>query len=124
MTSPDLQTNTRSKNRQWELKERPFSSTVPLVGPIIVGIRNAWNSVAAKWYIRPIVEQQNDFNRLFAELIDHFNSQLVEEDKDIAEMNHQLAELSTMLAKMNRTLSELDARLAAFESEQKVDESG
>ncbi|MFN2303460.1 MAG: hypothetical protein ACK2TV_06980, partial [Anaerolineales bacterium] len=49
--------------------ERPFSSKVPLFGPLIVWFRMMWNSVATKWYVRPMLDQQNDFNRLAVESI-------------------------------------------------------
>jgi GT2 family glycosyltransferase len=47
----------------WFVQERPFTSTVPIVGPAIARFRELWNSVAAKWYVRPLVEQQNEFNK-------------------------------------------------------------
>jgi hypothetical protein len=100
---------------RWELKERPFSSSVPIFGGLIVGIRRAWNSVAAKWYVRPIVEQQNQYNRLFAELIDNFNTQLVEDARESSEVSHDIAELTALMTSINSSLQSLEERLSDLE---------
>ncbi|MFN8474685.1 MAG: hypothetical protein U0822_21015 [Anaerolineae bacterium] len=48
--------------RQATVFERPFLSQVPVFGPAIAGFRETWNSVSAKWYVRPMLQQQNEFN--------------------------------------------------------------
>ncbi len=54
---------------EWQVRERPFVSQAPIAGPLIARFREAWNSVSTKWYVRPIVEQQNEINRrLVAEI--------------------------------------------------------
>ena len=97
------------------LEEKPFSSSVPVIGGLIVAFRNTWNSVAAKWYIRPIIEQQNQYNRLFAELTDHFNRQLVDDAREDSEISHDIAEISALITSMNRSLELLDKRLSCLE---------
>ena len=52
----------------WQVTERPFTSKVPVLGPLIVFIRERWNRVATKWYMRGLLEQQNRFNELVLEL--------------------------------------------------------
>ena len=42
--------------------ERPFVSNNPLLGRFIVGMRSAWNWMSTKWYVLPLVQQQNNFN--------------------------------------------------------------
>jgi hypothetical protein len=49
---------------RWAVRESSFVSHVPIAGPLIAGIRTAWNSVSTKWYVRPIVQQQVEFNAL------------------------------------------------------------
>jgi hypothetical protein len=44
------------------LREHVFSSQVPLFGPLIAAVRTVWNSVATKWYVRPVLHQQSVFN--------------------------------------------------------------
>jgi O-antigen chain-terminating methyltransferase len=55
-------------NGRWQVKELPFDSHVPLIGPLIARFREAWNSVACKWHVRRILEQQVQFNRSVAEM--------------------------------------------------------
>lgn len=52
-----------------QVQERPFTSRAPLVGGLIVRLREAWNSVATKWYVRPLFEQQVQYNRTAAQAI-------------------------------------------------------
>jgi GT2 family glycosyltransferase len=47
----------------WCVQERPFTSKIPVIGPAIARFRELWNSVATKWYVRPLIEQQNEINR-------------------------------------------------------------
>jgi len=42
--------------------EQPFVSHAPLFGRLLVFIRTAWNWMSTKWYVLPLVHQQNNFN--------------------------------------------------------------
>ena len=44
------------------LQEQPFVSRAPLIGPAIVWFRSLWNWMSTKWYVLPLVAQQNAFN--------------------------------------------------------------
>ena len=115
MQSIDPSSTEKNKLSRWELKERPFQSSVPVIGGLIVGFRNTWNSVAAKWYIRPLIAQQNQYNRLLVEQIEHFYSQLVDDARENSEISHDIAEISALLTSMNRSLDSLDKRLSLLE---------
>jgi len=91
MQSIDPSSTEKNKLSRWELKERPFQSSVPVIGGLIVEFRNTWNSVAAKWYIRPLIAQQNQYNRLLVEQIEHFYSQLVDDARENSEISHDIA---------------------------------
>ncbi len=75
--------------------ERPFLSQVPWLGPAIAGFRESWNSVSTKWYVRPMLQQQNEFNR----------------------------DLVQVLSDLTRQVAELEARLAALEAAQQASET-
>lgn len=49
------------------LQEYEFNSQAPVVGGLIARLRRAWNGVATKWQVRPVMEQQSAFNRALAE---------------------------------------------------------
>lgn len=105
------------------LEEQPFTSSVPLFGPLIVWIRSAWNSVAAKWVIRPVMQQQNEFNALIVEQMNDFKCQIyeqvieqvIEQDREQTELVREMGELSAQLIQMNRLLEAIDGRLAGLE---------
>ena len=44
------------------LQEQPFVSNVPLVGWLIARFRTLWNWVSTKWYVLPLIQQQNEIN--------------------------------------------------------------
>jgi GT2 family glycosyltransferase len=45
------------------LQELEFHSTVPIVGPLITRFRSLWYSVAARWAVRHLIQQQEAINR-------------------------------------------------------------
>ena len=66
----------------------------PVIGPLLVFVRKAIFHLFMKWYLRPVVEQQNDFNQTASRLV-----------QDLVQSQEKLA----------RQLRELDARLLALE---------
>ena len=46
------------------LSEQPFRSNIPLLGRLVVRVRLAWNWMSTRWYIRPLMQQQNSFNAI------------------------------------------------------------
>ena len=120
----------KQNNMAWlqekgRLEERPFSSSVPFFGPIIVRIRSAWNSVAAKWVIRSVMGQQNEFNALIVQQMSNFESQVfeqvIEQDREQTVLIREMGELSVQLNQMNRLLEAIDGRLAGLEEGVGVD---
>lgn len=84
------------------LQAQPFTSDVPLIGPLIVWFRTTWNNIAARWYVQTIVEQQNIFNQLLVSQIQILETRLIEQDRLQTELIHQLAELTAMLKAEDR----------------------
>lgn len=58
--------------------EPTFASRLPLLGPLIVAFRQLWSYVAAKWYARSIIEQQNRFNVQLVQSLDTLASMMME----------------------------------------------
>jgi GT2 family glycosyltransferase len=52
----------RDLHRSWAVKEHEFRSDVPIVGPLVAAFRRRWNRVATQWYVRVMIQQQNEFN--------------------------------------------------------------
>lgn len=45
-----------------QIREQPFVSHAPIIGPFIIRLRYAWNWMSTKWWVLPMVAQQNRFN--------------------------------------------------------------
>lgn len=51
------------------LEEHQFASDIPVIGPLIARFRELWLSVAARWYMMPVIHQQNLVNEHIAEAL-------------------------------------------------------
>lgn len=89
------------------LVERPFVSTAPLFGPLIVRFRTAWNNVASRWYVQHVVEQQNAFNALAVRQLETYELELREQ---LALLEEQVVEQEAL----RRRVQELAAQVAAL----------
>lgn len=52
-----------------QVKELPFESPTPIIGPFVARFRALWNSIACKWHVRRILAQQNAYNRAVFDLL-------------------------------------------------------
>lgn len=60
------------------LREPRFSSRLPVIGPLIVALRRFWNWLSTKWYVQPILQQQNQFNEGLVRSLDELAAMIVE----------------------------------------------
>jgi hypothetical protein len=126
------------------LQEYRFRSQVPLIGPLIARFRELWNGVSTRWYVRPIIQQQSEFNRqlvalLAAQAADlrditlrlakdeerlgdfearlyHYDGWLIEQDREQSAAIGDLSDTAMRLVQTNRRLVELERRLAMLEA--------
>lgn len=111
-----------------DVSEQPFRSQAPVVGPLIAWVRSLWNSVATKWYVRPMLAQQNRFNRLLVERLADHEARLIEQDREQTTLTHDLADVAAQLQQTNRLLQAIDRRLQrleelALDSQEEADET-
>ncbi len=95
--------------------ERPFASTVPLLGPLIARFREAWNNVASRWYVHHVVEQQNAFNALAVRQLETYELELREQLALLEEQVVEQEELRRRVQELAVEVAELRRRLAAQE---------
>lgn len=110
-----------SQDQSWllmrsQVEERPFVSETAVIGGLIVRFRELWNSVATKWYVRPLLQQQNEFNRLIVQLIHDQDEWLIALDREQTAHNRNTAELTAQLIQTNRLLHSIDERLSCLEA--------
>ncbi len=103
------------------ITEQPFHSEVPLLGPLIARLRGLWNSVSTKWYVRPLLQQQNDFNLAVARRLEFMEEYLYEQssaqDRDLTSLRRETAELQVALSSLQRHQQALEQQLAKLEQE-------
>lgn len=113
------------KERQ-QILEQPFVSTAPIVGPLIVWIRTQWNDIATRWYVRPLLQQQNEFNQRLVnalegienaievyaddarEHLEVLETSLIELDHDQTTTVRDLAEARYQITRLRRDLDALE----------------
>jgi hypothetical protein len=87
-----------------------------VIGGLIARFREMWNNVSTKWYVRPLLQQQNEFNHLVVRTIREHDDWLIALDRDQTALNHNTAELTAQLIQMNRLLHSVDERLSRLEA--------
>ncbi|MCU0500161.1 MAG: hypothetical protein MUC51_00080 [Anaerolineae bacterium] len=134
------------------LQEQGFRSQVPLIGPLIARFRELWNGVATKWYVRPLIQQQNAINQQQVALLsaqvaglrdvvsrlavdearlhhqavrqqDH-DEWLIDLDHEQVSLTRSQAEFAVRLIQVERLLLEIEQRLARLEPIPGADSEG
>ena len=96
----------------WMIREQPFVSRVPILGPLIVAVRYLWNWMSTKWYVQSLLQQQVGFNALTVRALHEVNI----EHQLLAEGMQRLEEQYEKLEEKNRQLSMQIGRLQEPES--------
>ena len=96
----------------WMIREQPFVSRVPILGPLIVAVRYLWNWMSTKWYVQSLLQQQVGFNALTVRALHEVNI----EHQLRAEGMQRLEEQYEKLEEKNRQLSMQIGRLQEPES--------
>jgi len=107
----------------WEVREQPFRSDKPFIGPLIVRVRSLWNSVATKWYVRPLIRQQNAINRRLVEInrqlreeVERLREELQVAQETIVALDRELAEVRRLQARtLYRSWEEADQQQSPSE---------
>jgi hypothetical protein len=75
------------------LKEQPFTSRTPVVGPMIARLRTVWNWMSTKWYVLPLIDQQNEFNATVTRTLHELTVAVESLTNLVYEMQMRVAEL-------------------------------
>jgi GT2 family glycosyltransferase len=79
------------------LREYEFQSTVPVVGPLIAGVRRALYSLTAKWPLRVALDQQTRINQQLVQRLHEHELRLHEHDLRQREFEARLHEYDERL---------------------------
>ena len=101
-----------------KIEPQPFTSTTPQIGPLFARLRDIWASVAAKPYVGALNNQQNEFNKSFAEELKAIEERLHEfkavwmrREKEERDLTWELRALHQELNKTHRLLASIESRL-------------
>ena len=120
-----------SLHEKWRIEPQPFQSEAPIVGPGIAAFREAWISIATRWYVEPLITQQRAFNAVVTQALDREVDKLNRVSVSQVELLHLVRQLSDNVERaqqenaqhvreLNTLLSELlrlRARVTELESE-------
>lgn len=102
--------------------EPQFTSAAPLVASALVRLRRGWNWMSTKWYVRPIVEQQNAFNESVVDAISLIEDQAAETRHALNGLGQKLdtwedlpVQSERAVVGLTRDLALLEARLQRIE---------
>lgn len=86
-------------NVRWAVREVPFASGVPVLGKLIVALRNFWNWMSTKWYVRGLLQQQVEFNAL---MVRAFNQMWLENQTLVKTVEQQRGEIEVLHEMLDR----------------------
>jgi GT2 family glycosyltransferase len=113
LLSPGAELHWTRLQTHWQIEEHPFQSHVPVVGPGIAAFRQVWNNVSTRWYVLPMIQQQNVFNwaalnlmttiaRDMSLVTDQSTREINILAREVVELRHQLAILEAKLAQVSQ----------------------
>ncbi len=104
------------------IQERPFTSTTPLIGPLLAGLRSLWATIAVKESVVDITRQQNEYNDAIVKELREMISRLpmqtadwLQQDSKLGTVKEQQAEIDSELAQMIRLVTSIESRLGRLE---------
>jgi hypothetical protein len=106
------------------LQEYRFEAQTPLLGPLIARFRAGWHSIAGKWALRFIAQQQSAINQRQQVInqqvkieLDEAQAGLALSDHDLMDLTRTVAELSQQVIQLRQAVADLEQRQAAAQIE-------
>ena len=85
-----------------QLEEPEFSSEAPIIGPWIVRVRQLWNWMSTKWYVRPILKQQSTVNGQIALLLIEMEAVVNDNQQTINRLQERVSQLESLVISNKR----------------------
>jgi hypothetical protein len=89
------------------LREPQFRSDVSVLGPLIVRIRQFWNWMSTKWYVRPLIWQQSNINMRLASVMGEIELWQQLHAAHVSQLQQRVDYLEARLAKQQAELNKL-----------------
>ena len=115
-----LSVDIESIRQKHPVRPQPFRSSMPLLGPLIAGFRQRWNRVSTEWFVRPILQQQNEINTHVIQAFDKAVQHIEEIDTSQKQATHlqsaYIIELAQQISQLEETVQELREQIVVLES--------
>ncbi len=102
------------------LREHRFRSAFPFIGPLIAWFRHCWNSISTQWYVRPLSQQQSEFNQLLVQQLGEMRTLLEHPEARLADLvsrlERQEARLTDLVSQLRSHTESLQGRLRDHEA--------
>jgi uncharacterized coiled-coil protein SlyX len=98
------------------LREHVFHSDLPVLGRLIAGFRALWNSISTRWYVRPVIQQQSEFNSLVVAQLLMYEARQANQETLSANHEARLGNLEAMVTNHEARLGNLEAMAANHEA--------
>lgn len=102
-----------SMNTLHMLPEHRFASSIPVLGPLVARFRELWLSVAARWYVFPVIQQQSTLNAQIIRSFGETANQLESVQSQFRDLRHRYEILRDRMDKQYGLASADDASVAA-----------
>lgn len=95
--------------KSWLVEEKPFRSRLPFVA----SLRERFNSISTRWYVKPILAQQVEYNAAVARAIEDLGKQVAasapSHDLEVAVLSERMLSLESRLERIETLLEKLAA---------------
>lgn len=89
------------EGRAW-VRETTFQSQAPVIAGLIVAVRNLWNWMSTKWYVLPMLQQQNGFNVAATQMIRELWALNRAQSATISLLQQRVEALETAIAQLRQ----------------------
>lgn len=93
--------------QRWNIQVQPFTSAVPLIGPLVAGFRQQWNRVSTEWYVRPLLQQQIEFNAAVVTMLERLSERLTTHDMVLGKYKEWFDQHAELLQDHHERLNQL-----------------
>ena len=88
-----------------QIREMPFRSQTPIIGPLIAQLRSLWASVAAREQARSFTMQQNKINQMLANDLREIETRFQAVEADLLDHDEKQVEIKQRQLKVQAELS-------------------
>lgn len=117
-TASDLPERVAEVGQRWLVEERPFRSSVPVIGPVVAWLRSRLNDAGPRWHVRAILAQQIEFNaavyRAVRAIATEADAGQLQTQATAAVLTERLEALATEQQRLLDRLQSLEQRLTAL----------